>query len=182
MARPCRRFKRRAGAVQEIERLVEAIVVEAGRQDLIEYARRIAEAEIDLRRVRRARQILARLPAAAATSYRLVESRNSKLFMAAVRRLNRRKKTSLEELTRIVFAAGWVPDAPEFVEAPTRHNRNAKDELLERYERRAASRRKFAIRDFDAARFASPGTPMSSGGEPDAPRWDGREGYIAKAH
>ena len=146
------------GAVQEVKRLVEAIVVEVGRQDLIEYARRIAEAEIDLRRVRRARQLLARLPAVAATSYRLVESRNSKLFRAAVRRLNRRrKKSSLDELTQIVFAAGWVPDAPEFVEAPTRHGRNVKDELLERYERRAASRRKFAIRDFDATRFASPG-------------------------
>ena len=171
------------GAVQEIERLVEAVVVEAGRQDLIEYARRIAEAEIDLRRVRRARQVLARLPAVAATSYRLVESRNSKLFMAAARRLNRRrKKSSLEELTQIVFAAGWVPDAPEFVEAPTRHSRNVKDELLERYERRAASRRKFAIRDFDAARFASSGDTMCSGGESDAPGWDDREGFPPKAH
>jgi hypothetical protein len=146
------------GAAQEIELLAEAIVVEAGRQDLIEYARLIAEAEIDLRRVRRARLLLARLPAAAATSYRLVESRNSKLFMAAVRRLNRRKKTPLEELTRIVFAAGWRPDAPEFVEAPTKHNRNVKDELLERYMRRAASRRRFAIRDFDAAQLTSQDT------------------------
>jgi hypothetical protein len=171
------------GAVEEIERLAQAIVDHAGRQDLIGYARRIAEAEIHLRRVRRAREILARLPAVAATSYRLVESRNSKLFMATLQRLNRRKKeSSMEELAEIVFAAGWVPDAPDFVEAPTRHGRNAKDELLERYERRSASRRKFAIRDFDAARFASPGDTMCSGGESDASGWDGREGFPAKAH
>ena len=60
------------GVVEEIERIAHAIVVEAGRPDLIEYARRVAEAEIDLRRVRRARETLARLPTAAATSYRLV--------------------------------------------------------------------------------------------------------------
>jgi hypothetical protein len=141
------------GAVEEIERVAEAIVVDAGRPDLIDYARRLAEAEIDLRRVRRARQTLARLPTAAATSYRLIESPNSKLLMAAVRR---KKSSSFEELTQMVVAAGRVLDAPEFVEAPTKDGRNVKDELLERYERRAASRRKFAIRDFDAARFASP--------------------------
>jgi hypothetical protein len=142
------------GAVVEIERLAQAIVGESGRPDLIDYARRVAEAEIDVQRVRRARQTLARLPTAAATSYRLVESPNSKLFMVVVRRLNRREDSSFEELKQSVFAAGWVPDAPEFVEAPTKGGRNVKAEFLERYERRAASRRKFAIRDFDAARFA----------------------------
>ena len=92
------------GAVEEIERIAHAIVVEAGRPDLIECARRVAEAEIDLRRVRRARETLARLPTAAATSYRLVRSPSSKLFTAVVRRLNRRKKSSFKELSRFRLA------------------------------------------------------------------------------
>ena len=74
--------------------------------------------------------------------------------MAVGRRLNRRKKSSFEELTQMVIAGGWVPAAPEFVEARTKGGRNVKAEFLERCERRAASRRKLAIRDFDAARFA----------------------------
>jgi hypothetical protein len=74
--------------------------------------------------------------------------------MAAVRRLNRRKKSSFEELTEMVVAKGWVPGAPDYVEARTKGGKNVKAEFLERYERRAASRRKFAIRDFDTARFA----------------------------
>ena len=40
------------GAVEEIERLTRAIVVEANRPDLIDCAQRVAEAEVDLRRVR----------------------------------------------------------------------------------------------------------------------------------
>ena len=97
------------GAVEEIERLAQAIVVEAGRPDLTDYARRVAEAEIDLRRVRRARQTLARLPTAAATSYGLVKSSNSKLFKATLRRLNRRKNPSCEDLAATLLAAGWAP-------------------------------------------------------------------------
>jgi hypothetical protein len=74
--------------------------------------------------------------------------------MAVVSRLHRRKHKSIEDLNEAVLAAGWVPGAPDYVEAPTKGGRNVKAEFLERYERRAASRRKFAVRDFDNARFA----------------------------
>jgi len=70
--------------------------------------------------------------------------------MAVVRRLNRRKKRSVEELNQMAVAAGWVPEAPAIVEAPMKGGRNVKAEFLGRYERRAISRRIFAIRDFDA--------------------------------
>jgi hypothetical protein len=130
-------------------------VVDSGRPDLVDYARRVAEAEIDLRQVRRARLTLARLPTAASTSYRLVKSPNTKLLWAVVRRLNRRKEPSIDELNRSAFAAGWAPGVPYCAEAPTKNGRNVKDELLERYERRVTSRRKFAIRDFDDVRFVS---------------------------
>jgi hypothetical protein len=46
---------------------------------------------------------------------------------------------------------GWDPDASRLVEAPLKR-RAPEASALDRYERRALSRRKFAIRDFDAAR------------------------------
>ncbi|WGJ16182.1 hypothetical protein QEV83_08045 [Methylocapsa sp. D3K7] len=62
-------------------------------------ARRIAEAKLDLRRILRARQLLAQLPEVPA-NFRLVPSPNSKLFMAAVRRANRRKNASMNDFTK----------------------------------------------------------------------------------
>lgn len=66
---------REPGPVDEIDGLAQAIVIEAVRPDLIDYARRIAEAEIDLRRVQRACRGLERLPTAISAGYRMVASR-----------------------------------------------------------------------------------------------------------
>ena len=139
------------GADAEIERLARVIVDEARRPDLIEFARRIAEAKLDLRRIRRARVTLAKLPSVLSTSFRTRASTNSKLLVRALRLENRRKQSSIDDLLARLLSLGWRPNAPELVEAPLRPGaRNVKLDVLERYERRATSRRKSAIRRFDA--------------------------------
>jgi hypothetical protein len=146
------------GADEEVDQLARAIAGREAGSDLMALARRIAEAELDLRRVGRARRLLAQLPETPAY-FRLVESPNSKLFMAAVRRAYRRKNASIVDLTHILQKAGWDPDAPDRVEVPvkwpTRSPKDRRADVLERYERRSRSRRKFAIRDFDAAKLAA---------------------------
>ena len=126
LAWACCRSAKRARRPRGDRAYGQAIAAEVSRPDLIGLARRIAEAELDLRRARRARQTPARLTTAGATGYRLIESPNSKLFRTVVRRLNRRKESWKEDLTQFVFSTGWVPGAPEFVEAPARRARTSK--------------------------------------------------------
>jgi hypothetical protein len=152
------------GADAEIERLARAIAEEAGGPDLIEFARRIAEAELDLRHIRRARLTLAKLPSVMSTSFRLAASTNSKLLVSALRLENRRKESSIDDLLARLQSFGWRSDAPAFVAAPPRPGakHNVKLDVLERYERRATSRRKSAIRRFDALSRAE--APQSASG------------------
>jgi hypothetical protein len=152
------------GADAEIERLASAIVDEAGRPDPIEFARRVAEAEIDLRRIQRARVTRAKLPDLINLSFKFVPSPNRKLFMKEVRRETRHKKISMERLNIRLRRMGWRPDAPQHVEAPIKPSgiRNTDPKILDRYERRAFSRRKSAIRRFDELRFGQ--GPQSASG------------------
>jgi hypothetical protein len=148
-------------ADKDIERLAHSIAGESATTELLELARKIAEAEILLRRVFEARTRL-RDVWREALSRKLIAQRNSKLFLAAVRRAFRRKHFSWEHLYGLLKAAGYDPTVPDLIDEPS--DRKTKGEnSLDRYERRAISRRKSAIRAFDELRIGSrqidPGTP-----------------------
>jgi hypothetical protein len=95
---------------QEVDELAHQIAGANANAEIQELARRIAEAQIDLRRVRRARQALL----------------SSENLMA--------KPEGPTKFATILYDMAWRLAA------------------MDRYERRALSRRKFAIQVFDAAR------------------------------
>ena len=112
-----------------------------------ELAHQVAEAQIDLRRVRYARQQLL----SDCLSDRYYDSHaNVQMKFKVVRRLLQGKgpDMSIEALEKFVTS---TPQGPH--KFATVLSQEAKRLLaMDRYERRALSRRKFAIRAFDAAR------------------------------
>jgi hypothetical protein len=140
------------GVEKEVEGLAHAIAGEEADNELVGLAREVAEAEIVLRRVFRARIMLPAIPRRR-TDLKLVPSPSEKLFHAVVRRVSRRKHNAGEHAVRLLQEAGWSPDAPPFVEVPSKRKRkDVEADALERYERRALSRRKSAITAFDLRR------------------------------
>jgi hypothetical protein len=132
---------------EEVETLAREIAGPGANAETQESARQVAEAQIDLRRVRCARhQFLTRTLAEPYYDSRA----NAREKVAMLGRLLGKDPPDVP-LDALVSVVTSTPQAPHKLAAIL--SQEAKQLLaMDRYERRALSRRKFAIRAFDAAR------------------------------
>ena len=138
---------------REAENLAREIAGENAVDEILECARRVAEAQIDLQRVREARRSL--------LNRNLSDPRYKPAakLMATIRAINRvwrmMKQMTPQEISDPSFQKsaseimGKPPQGPEkFMYILADFPKRLK--AMDRYERRALSRRKFAIRELDA--------------------------------
>jgi len=128
---------------QDVEELAREIAGTSANAEIHELARRIAEAQIDLRRVRHARHAF--LASAIGDPSKL----RTKSRIA--RQLARIRGPVSVILRPLLTSLETKPEGPEKF-ATILSDMGRRLAAMDRYERRALSRRKFAIRAFDAAR------------------------------
>jgi hypothetical protein len=141
---------------QEVEALAREMAGANASSEIQELARRIAEAQIDLRRVRCARHSLLS-SALGDLDYdsRRAARKKSKVAAYIAKRIVRLTPEAAQLLkplaVRILDYARSRPEGPQKF-ATILFDMTQRLAVMDRYERRALSRRKFAIRAFDAAR------------------------------
>ncbi len=135
----------------EVKLLAQEIAGEGANEQLQQLATRIAEAQIELLRVRRTRRALFSCVRLSPDDETLMQE----MFPSGCdgdmeRRWGCARPTRMPRSLKRWLEKGMVQDAF----GPTLSDCAARLTAMDRYEKRALSRRKFAIREFDAARKA----------------------------